>query len=195
MSTTVRTIALHAEQTMVRFADVPNLTANALHPDLGDAEPLVATMKRQMCRDDHEKALRAAVKDGSVMPLNPHSYVPVPEWDGAQLMRAVMTRDEFEKFAGRLFVRVDVAIEAPEGAQRAGTSEPPPTKNWMLLVQTEATRRARLLKDACPNKHNLKDDLARWCKEHGVTTNTGIFPAAATIYRHALRGWKPPVRD
>ena len=69
---------------IVGFADAPELTANALHPQ-SDDEPLAQTMKRQMCRDDHESAARAAVRDGIITPLNPHSYVPVPDWEHAQL--------------------------------------------------------------------------------------------------------------
>ena len=99
-------IMLPPDCRMVRFADAPELTANALHPQ-SDDEPLTQTMKRQMCRDDHERLLRSAARDGIIIPLNPHSYVPVPDWERAQLMRAVMTRADFERLAEIVLVRVE----------------------------------------------------------------------------------------
>ena len=64
-------------------------------------------MKCQGCRDDHKKALRDAVREGLIRPLSPHSFVAVPEWEHAQLMRAVMTRTDFEKFARTLLIHVE----------------------------------------------------------------------------------------
>lgn len=106
MSATVAIIILPPDRQIVKFADAPELTASALHPQSKD-EPLTQTMRRQMCRDDHEAAIRAAVKSGTITPLNPHSYVPVPDWEHAQLMRAVMTRADFTRFAESVLIRVE----------------------------------------------------------------------------------------
>ena len=75
-----------------------------------------------------------------------------------------------------------VAIEIPE------------TKNWMLLIQAEAAGRWKLLRvaGANPTKNNIKDDLARWCRETGVVTDGDINPTAEYIYRHVLSKWTPP---
>jgi hypothetical protein len=113
MSATVAVLVLPSDCQIVKFADAPEWTAKALRPE-SDDEPLTHTMRRQMCRDDHESVLRAAVKSGAITPLNPHSYVPVPEWEHAQLMRAVMTRADFERFAGMVLVRVE-SSPTPEG--------------------------------------------------------------------------------
>jgi hypothetical protein len=64
----------------------------------------------------------------------------------------------------------------------------------MLLIQAEAAKRWKLLRDAGanPTKHNIKDDLANWCRETGVLTDGDINPNAEYIYRHVLRKWTPP---
>lgn len=189
---------------MVRLADVPDLTANALYPDLGDDEPLATTVRRQMCREGHEQALRTAVKDGRVTPLNPHSFVPEAEWEGAQLMRAVMTRDDFTRFAGQLFVRVDLAATVsptlePAVRQQVDADEPAPTKNWILQVQAEATKRykALLRGGAKPNPNNMARDLHSWCVDNQVLTEWGAPPEIESIRKYALRRsvWKPPSID
>jgi hypothetical protein len=72
--------------------------------------------------------------------------------------------------------------------------EEPKTKNWILLVQAEATRRWKSLREegANPTKHNIKDDLATWCRETNVRTDGDINPSGDYIYRHVLRKWTPP---
>lgn len=72
--------------------------------------------------------------------------------------------------------------------------EEPETKNWILLVQAEAARRWKLLREAGanPTKNNIKDDLAKWCRDRRVETDRGIYPTAEYIYRHVLRKWTPP---
>ena len=80
------------------------------------------------------------------------------------------------------------------GAGGTAETEEPETKNWMLLIQAEAAKRWKLLRDvgANPTKHNIKDDLANWCRETGVLTDGDINPNAEYIYRHVLRKWTPP---
>lgn len=76
----------------------------------------------------------------------------------------------------------------------AGDTATTETKNWMLRIQTEAARRWKALRagDANPTKHNIRVDLAKWCKEIGVMTDRDINPSADYIYRHVLRKWTPP---
>ena len=72
--------------------------------------------------------------------------------------------------------------------------EEPKTKNWILLVQAEAAKRWKALRaaGANPTKHNIKDDLATWCKKTNVLTRRGINPTSDYLYRHVLRKWTPP---
>ncbi|SFH85513.1 hypothetical protein SAMN04515618_104170 [Collimonas sp. OK307] len=70
-----------------------------------------------------------------------------------------------------------------------------PMTHWMMRVQAEANARwIRLRKSgASPTKHNLRDDLAKWCRENDIRTKQGAFPTGAYIARHVLKKWVPPV--
>lgn len=110
----------------------------------------------------------------------------------------------FPPVTSGLFALSDVKdIEAEDFGEGDERNEPPAkakreikadTSNWKMLVQAEAARHwAALRKDgANPTKFSIKDDLARWCRENGVKTKTGINPNPEYIYRHALRDWVPP---
>lgn len=69
------------------------------------------------------------------------------------------------------------------------------TSSWKLLVQAEAARRWKVLRmsGANPTVYSIRDDLAIWCRDQGIKTKTGINPNPEYIYRHALRGWIPPM--
>lgn len=88
----------------------------------------------------------------------------------------------------------DAGGVAKVGAGTTAAIEEPETKNWILLIQAEAARRWKLLRDAgaTPTKNNIKDDLAKWCRESSVATDGGINPTAEYIYRHVLQKWTPP---
>jgi hypothetical protein len=185
MSATVAVVVLPSACQIVKFADAPELTASALHPQ-SDDEPLTHTMKRQMCRDDHEAALRAAVKSGAITPLNPHSYVPVPDWEHAQLMRAVMIRADFERFAETLLIRVESsptpeggdAAQAPkwnderrkvlreEHAQLVQAKHKSPTKELAEKYGVSASR-IRELKREDESKEDIVPKVARWASSGG----------------------------
>lgn len=77
------------------------------------------------------------------------------------------------------------------------TSNPLPTNNWILTIQTEAARHWRqLVTSGCsPTRNNIKEDLAKWCRENNVKTySSGICPTGDYIYRHVISTakWKPP---
>lgn len=88
----------------------------------------------------------------------------------------------------------DAGSAAKVGAGTTAAIEEPETKNWILLIQAEAARRWKLLREAGanPTKNNIKDDLAKWCRESSVATDGGINPTAEYIYRHVLQKWTPP---
>lgn len=71
-----------------------------------------------------------------------------------------------------------------------------PTNNWILKIQAEATRKWKdLVKIGCsPTRHNIKGDLAKWCRDNNVKTDGDIYPTDQYIYRHVLRKkiWRAP---
>lgn len=88
------------------------------------------------------------------------------------------------------------AAERGNDAIATGSDDSPHTDNWSLKVQIEATSmfKAWRARGANPTKYNIREDLAKWCRENNVKTKSGIFPDPEYIYRHALRKWSPPDR-
>ncbi len=84
----------------------------------------------------------------------------------------------------------------PEHTPKAKVASDAVTNNWKLKVQAEAARRWKeLVGMGCsPTRHNIKDDLAKWCKANKVTTDRGISPTGDYIYRHVIRSkiWDSP---
>lgn len=74
-------------------------------------------------------------------------------------------------------------------------SIPQPVANWKMRIQAQAAIlwRATIATGATPTKNNIKTDLAKWCRENNVTSDSGIFPSQDYIYRHVLRHWSPPM--
>lgn len=69
-----------------------------------------------------------------------------------------------------------------------------PIANWKMAVQAQAAIFWRKYRGmvASPTKYAIKGDLARWCRDNKVMTETGINPSEDYIYRHVLRKWTPP---
>lgn len=69
---------------------------------------------------------------------------------------------------------------------------------WKMKIQAEATALClRLYEQGCnPTIHSIKDDLATWCRENGIVTDSGIHPSSEYLRVHVLssRHWKPPQR-
>ena len=66
--------------------------------------------------------------------------------------------------------------------------------NWKMAIQSQAAviwRKYRSMA-ANPTKNSIKGDLARWCRDNKIITETGINPSEDYIYRHVLRRWTPP---
>jgi hypothetical protein len=72
----------------------------------------------------------------------------------------------------------------------------PAVANWKMQVQTEATALVlRLRKSgANPTKHSIIDPMARWCRENGIKTDSGIYPKEGYLRTHVLGGkhWDVP---
>lgn len=106
MNDFVAVIYLPPDKATVGLQEAIDLLTNVLHPHSVD-ESYIADMKRLLCREHLDGSLRTAVRTGSITPRSRISNVPVPEWEGAQLLHAVMTRSDFERFAATVLVRVD----------------------------------------------------------------------------------------
>jgi len=78
----------------------------------------------------------------------------------------------------------------------SGVTEDKPLEHWKMQVQAEAAKRWTSLRAArCnPTRNSLVDELAKWCRENGVKTKSGINPTPEYISRHVLgkRDWSPP---
>jgi hypothetical protein len=70
------------------------------------------------------------------------------------------------------------------------------TSDWKMQVQIEAARRLKSLRasGANPSVHSILNDIAKWCSQNGVKTDSGIFPSANYLRTHVLSGkhWVPP---
>lgn len=66
--------------------------------------------------------------------------------------------------------------------------------SWIIKIQQEAARMWTALRQsgANPTKLNIIDDLAKWARNTGITSRSGIYPSSSYIYRHVLRKWTPP---
>jgi len=89
---------------------------------------------------------------------------------------------------------VAAAVELADGAPEE-TSKPA-VPNWKMQIQAEATAHVlRLRKFGCnPTRHSILDDLATWCINNNVRTDTGIHPRASYLRTHVLGGkhWDVP---
>lgn len=81
----------------------------------------------------------------------------------------------------------------------AASNDPAPLQavpNWKMQIQAEATAHVqRLRKLGCsPTRHSILDDMAKWCHDHNVMTDGGIFPSANYLRTHVLGGkyWDVP---
>jgi hypothetical protein len=94
-----------------------------------------------------------------------------------------------------------VSPSAREGegeGEGEGEAPAPALANWKIRVQKEAT--AMFLRaykaNASPSVSSIKHDLARWCRENNVVTDTGIIPNENYLRMHVLssRHWTKPDR-
>lgn len=109
---------ISADIDFLPVSDVPELTARGIYP-LSDDEPDSQVLKRAACRMNHEQALDRAIDDGQVTVLNPVSYEPHTFPLGAARQEAVMTVDDFKRFAQSL--QIEVAVDEAENLE-AGAS-------------------------------------------------------------------------
>lgn len=114
---------ISADIDFLPVSDVPELTARGIYP-LSDDEPDSQVLRRAACRMNHEQALDRAIDDGQVTILNPASYEPHTFPFGAARQEAVMTVDDFKRFAQSLQIEVRVdgrlAVSPDVTGARAG---------------------------------------------------------------------------
>lgn len=87
----------------------------------------------------------------------------------------------------------------PKSVRKGKTNGANAKLNAIKLIHKEATRLfiSAYSQDTEPSVNNIKDKLAQHCKDNGIETSPGVYPAAGTI-RNILssnNGWKPPQRS
>lgn len=104
--------------------EIPALTAKAIHPESENDSDTWA-----FCQINHEAALDRAIKAGMVTPLNPLSFERHTFPFGDALRRAVISLDDFKRFAASLQIEV------------VTWDEPTPTQDDMAGTRTHLTIR------------------------------------------------------
>jgi len=159
-------------------------------------------------RVDH---VNPAFNQGRWMGQNPDMFLPEPilvtSYSSLYIPRH--TIDEVAYFlrnssqasvsatVGEMCILPPPAKETQQVASLESKPEPE-FANWKMRVQAEAT--ARFLRlygaGANPTISSIKDDLAVWCRENKVVTDSGIVPSAEYLRTHVLSSshWKRPSR-
>lgn len=87
----------------------------------------------------------------------------------------------------------------PKSVRKEKTNVVDAKLNAKKLIHQEATRLfiSGYEQGTQPSVNNIKVKLAAYCREHDVTTVSGIHPSADYIQKHILskkQGWTPPPR-
>lgn len=162
----------------------------------GDApDPECTYVDDDQTSPDHYRALKRAFEDVAETDPKPRNLLDWRDVAKREVLRYHGWIDKYVQALKDLPADPDSVSDAVEvGAGGTAAIEEPETKNWILLIQAEAARRWKLLREAGanPTKNSIKGDLAIWCRESGVLTDGGINPNAEYISRHVLRKWTPP---
>lgn len=193
----MKSIVLPAGTEHVQFGELAHLIAIALHP-LGDNPTDSEMMAYGGARINLDAELLQAVKVGTLsvkdpLTLGPHTF-PV----GDALRRSRVMVDDLRQFvAGRLSVEIaQTAAPVPVVVASDGPAPLPAVPNWKMLIQAEAAAYCLRLRQsgASPTKHSILDQMAKWCRDNNVKTDTKIFPSANYLRTHVLGGkhWDVP---
>lgn len=102
-------IYLHADIEFLPIGDIPELTASAIYP-LSDDETGsgldLYELKHLTCLREHEKVLDKAIDSGMVTPLNSLSHAVHTFPFGDARRKAIITLDDFKRFAETLQIAV-----------------------------------------------------------------------------------------
>lgn len=116
-------LTLSASTKFLRVGEIPALTAKAIYPESEDNSE-AQDFARAGCQINHEEALSKAIKSGMVTPLNPLSYEQHTLPFGDALRRAIISLDDFKRFAESLQIEVviwDEPLPAQDTNDVAGT--------------------------------------------------------------------------
>lgn len=102
-------LTLPANNKFPCVGEIPALTAKAIYPESEN------DLARECCQINHEDALDKAIKAGMVTPLNPLSYEQHTFPFGDALRRAVISLDDFKRFAETLQIEVVIWDELVHG--------------------------------------------------------------------------------
>ena len=165
---------LPADKKFLLVGEIPALTAKAIHPESEEAQ--------ELCQINHKEVLDKAIKAGMVTPLNPLSYEQHTFPFGDALRRAVISFDDFKRFAETL--QIEVVI----------WDEPLPTRDTDDVAGTKTHLTIREAASALAEKYGFNENTTN-------TMRTQLFEAAekgdiAVRHPHHLLPYTPnPRRD
>lgn len=165
---------LPADKKFLLVGESPALTAKAIHPESEEAQ--------ELCQINHKEALDKAIKAGMVTPLNPLSYEQHTFPFGDALRRAVISLDDFKRFAETL--QIEVVI----------WDEPLPTRDTDDVAGTKTHLTIREAASALAEKYGFNENTTN-------TMRTQLFEATergdiTVRHPHTLLPYTPnPRRD
>lgn len=118
-------LRLPRDKNFLLVSEIPALTAKAIHPESEDNSE-AQDIARAGCEINHKEALSKAIKASMVTPLNPMSYEQHTFPFGDALQRAVISLDDFKRFASSLQIEVMMWVEplpAPDTDNVTGTKK------------------------------------------------------------------------
>ena len=184
----MKTIILPAGATHVKYGDLAHSIADALWPDGGSAYNAACS--------NLDDQLASAVKSDALPVKDPLTKLPHTFPVGDALNRALVTVDDLRGFLSGTGVVVELADAAkPVKADAAVKAPKRPPTNWRHKIQEAAYEHWIRLR-ACganPTRHSILGDMAKWCQDNDVKTDSGIYPQAGYIKNVVLNGdWKEP---
>ncbi len=184
---------LSAETKPLSVDRIPKLTANAIYPQSKN-ETKKQKLKRVGCQINHERALDKAIDEGAVTLLNPLSYESHTFPFGEARKRAVISTDDFKRFAEGLSIDVVIGPEASDQGDEGKPKQSGAQADWMRAAKAKADVIYKRKKEA--GCEGSRDDIAKEIGEdfecEGVLSVHGKRLDAKYINRHGLKGWVKP---
>lgn len=183
----MNTIKLPAGIEYVQCDALPELIAHALNPDDGTNDEHWS-MSFEICRAEHEQALKQALKNGILPVKNPWSRLPLTFLDGQAWKRGAITIDDVRTYAKDFGISVVVgyAPEQADTASKADSREPPPVvalpvgQPRPVVTSPEfMKKRAVLIKEHLQEWVSIENDLSE-------ASDNGLSKAAKVAGQHGM---------
>lgn len=178
-------LTLPADTQFVRVGYIPELTASAIYPlsdsglEIHDGGLDLQEFKNTVCQTQHESALNKAIDAGMVTPLNSLSYEAHTFPFGEARKNAVITIDDFKRFAETL--QIEVVIEPP--AFWLASNDSAGTKAY-LTIDEAASAIAKKYGLNTPTTDTMREQLSAAADNGELTVR----------HPHTLLPYRPDIR-